>query len=170
MILLLGATGYIGQAFSNELRRRGCGFIPLTRKAVDYTQFEILFDYVRKVGPKFVVKAAGYTGSPDMDACEMARTETVQGNILFPQTVARVCSMTNTPWGHVSSGSIYSGAKVAENGGTHVERDLMQPWLQRLFAEHPERLYGFTESDEPNFSFPSPPGGFYIGTKALAEG
>jgi nucleoside-diphosphate-sugar epimerase len=34
MILLLGASGYIGRAFANELRRRGDRFIPLTRKAI----------------------------------------------------------------------------------------------------------------------------------------
>src|SRR5437667_1845040 len=123
MILLLGATGYVGQAFATELRRRGCGYIPLSRKAIDYTRFEILFDYVRKTSPKFVINAAGYTGRPNVDACEVARAETVHGNVLFPQTVARVCSMTNTPWGHVSSGCIYAGAKVEENGCCRVERD-----------------------------------------------
>src|SRR6266481_4420753 len=44
-----------------------------------------------------------------------------------------------------------------------------QPRLRRLFAEHPERIYGFTEFDEPNFSFRQPPCNFYSGTKALAE-
>src|ERR1041385_7965726 len=110
MILLLGATGYVGQAFARELRRRDCDFNPLTRKAIDYTRFEVLFDYLRKTRPAFLINAAGYTGSPNVDACEIARAETVQGNALFPQTVARACSMTNTPWGHVSSGCIYSGA------------------------------------------------------------
>ena len=169
MILLLGATGYIGQAFASELRRRGKRFIPLTRKAVDYTRFEILFDYVRKARPEFVLNAAGYTGKPNVDACEVARAETVQGNALFPQTVARVCAMTNTPWGHVSSGCIYSGAKVAKNGAVDIERDLNQPRLRELFAIHPERFHGFTEADEPNFSFRCPPCSFYSGTKALAE-
>src|SRR5437879_3528494 len=124
MILLLGATGYVGQAFATELRKRGCEFIPLTRKTLDYTRFETLFDYVRKTKPDFVLNAAGYTGKPNVDACEFARAETVQGNALFPQTVARVCFMTNTAWGHVSSGCIYSGAKVEENGALFVERDL----------------------------------------------
>src|SRR5206468_7829825 len=111
MILLLGATGYVGQAFVTELRRRGCEFIPLARKAIDYTQFEILFDYVRKSKPEFVLNAAGYNGRPNVDACEVARAEAVQGNVHFPKTVARVCYITNTAWGHVSSGCIYSGAK-----------------------------------------------------------
>jgi dTDP-4-dehydrorhamnose reductase len=169
MILLLGATGYIGQAFAAELRRRKQLFIPLTRKAVDYTDFHILFDYVRRSKPEFLINAAGYTGSPNFDACETARAETLQGNAAFPQMVARVCLMTHTHWGHVSSGCIYSGAKVVENGAPRVERDLSQTRLQQLFASNPEKFYGFTELDEPNFSFHSPPCSFYSGTKALAE-
>jgi dTDP-4-dehydrorhamnose reductase len=169
MILLLGATGYIGQAFAAELRRRQNLFIPLTRKALDYTDFNILFDYVRQSKPEFLINAAGYTGNPNVDACETARAETFLGNAVFPQMVARVCLMTNTPWGHVSSGCIYSGAKVLEKGRPHIERDLTQPHLHQLFATHPENFYGFTELDEPNFSFHSTPCNFYSGTKALAE-
>ncbi len=169
MIVLLGASGYIGQAFSDELRRREHLFVPLTRKALDYTNFDILFDYLRKIRPQFLINAAGYTGRPNVDACENARSETVQGNTLFPQMVARVCLMNNIPWGHVSSGCIFSGAKVACDGQMKVERDLTKPSLRQLFDQHPERFHGFTEFDQPNFSFRSLPCSFYSGTKALAE-
>jgi dTDP-4-dehydrorhamnose reductase len=169
MILVLGATGYIGQAFATELRQRGITFVPLTRKALDYTQFDLLFDYVRKVKPELIINAAGYTGRPNVDACEMARADTFQGNTLFPQMVARVCLLTNTALGHVSSGCIFSGAKVLANGERKVEKNLGDPRLQQLFNTQPERFYGFTELDEPNFSFRSPPCSFYSGTKALAE-
>jgi dTDP-4-dehydrorhamnose reductase len=169
MILLLGATGYIGQAFADELRRRGRLFVPLTRKALDYTNFDILFDYVRKVKPSFLINAAGYTGRPNVDACESARCDTIQGNTLFPQMVARVCLLTRTAWGHVSSGCIYSGAKIEQNGDVRVEKDLSRPRFRQLFEEFPDRFQGFTEADEPNFSFRAPPCSFYSGTKALAE-
>ena len=170
MILLLGASGYVGQAFSAELRRRRWSFIPLTRRAFDYTSFDILFDYVRKMRPEFIVNAAGYAPNPNVDACESAREEVLCANALLPQTIARVCLMTNTPWGHVSSGSIYTGAKVAsEWGRMRIERDLNRPEMRKLFAAHPEKFCGFTEWDEPNFSFRHAPCNFYSGTKALAE-
>lgn len=169
MILLLGATGYIGQAFGDELRRRGCPFVPLTRKALDYTNFDFLFDYVRKIKPEFLINAAGYTGRPNVDACETAHGDAVQGNTLFPQMVARVCFITNTPWGHVSSGCIYSGAKFVYDNQVRIEKDLAKPRLRRLFDDYPDQFHGFNETDEPNFSFRSPPCSFYSGTKALAE-
>jgi dTDP-4-dehydrorhamnose reductase len=169
MILLLGASGYIGRAFANELRQRGDGFIPLTRKAVDYADFNLLFEYVRKLRPEFIINAAGYRGSPNVDACELAREDTLFANTLLPQTIARVCSMTNTPWGHVSSASIYTGAKVFDGGTMRIEKELNRPELRRLLVEHPEAFHGFTEWDEPNFSFRRLPCNFYSGTKALAE-
>jgi dTDP-4-dehydrorhamnose reductase len=169
LTLLLGATGYIGQAFSRELRRRGSCFIPLTRSAVDYTCFEHLFDYVRKMKPEFVINAAGFVGKPNVDACELAREETLWGNTLLPQTVARVCLMTNTPWAHLSTGSIYTGAKIVDSSGTRVVRDLNTPEMRCLFELNPSLFHGFTERDEPNFSFRSAPCNFYSGTKALAE-
>ena len=169
MILLLGASGYIGQAFATELRRRRYPFVPLARIAIDYTQFDILFDYVRKMRPSFIINAAGYVGKPNVDACESARAETLAANVLLPQTIARVCLVTNTPWGHVSSGSIYNGAKVLENGGTRIETGLSRPEILWMFEHYPERYFGFTELDEPNCSFLRPPCSFYSGTVALAE-
>jgi UDP-glucose 4,6-dehydratase len=169
MILLLGATGYLGQAFSAELRNRGLAFTPLTRSAVDYTRFDVLFNYVRATKPSFLINAAGFTGSPDLDTCETLRAETVQANTLLPQTIARICYLTQTPWGHVSSGSIFSGARISQNGRERIEPDLNQPDVRRLFEQQPDFFHGFVETDEPNFSFRSPPCSFYCGTKALAE-
>ncbi len=169
MTLLLGATGHLGQAFTAELRRRGIPFTPLTRGAIDYTRFDVLFKYVRNAKPGFLINAAGYPGKPNIDACEIERAETLRANTLLPQTVARVCYLTNTPWGHVSSGAIYSGARVAKNGDSHIERDLNKPKVRQSFEADPSRFRGFVETDEPNFSFRSLSCNFYSGTKALAE-
>jgi UDP-glucose 4,6-dehydratase len=170
MILLLGASGYVGQAFSSELRRRKLSFIPLTRKAIDYSNFDALFDYIRKMKPEFVINAAGYAPNPNLEVCESAHWEALCANALLPQTVARACLMTNTPWGHISSGNIYTGAKIeTKEGQMRIERDLNRPEIHELFARHPEKILGFTEWDEPNLSFRRAPCNFYSGTKALAE-
>lgn len=169
MILLLGGTGYIGRAFANELHRRGWPFLSVSRKELDYTRFDLLLELIRTQHPTFLVNAAGFAGKPNVDACETARAETLIGNTLFPQTVAHACAVTNLPWGHISSGCIYSGAKVEINGGQRVEKDLTQPELRRLCDTAPQRIRGFTENDPPNFSFRDLPCSFYSGTKALAE-
>jgi dTDP-4-dehydrorhamnose reductase len=169
MILLLGASGYFGRAFANELRRRGLSFIPLTRTAFDYTRFDYLFDYMRNMKPVFLINAAGYTGPLEQDGGEAAREKVMVANAMLPQMIARVCLMTRTPWGHVSSGSIYNGAKITENGMTRIEKDLGHPTVRELFERDPGSFAGFNELDEPNFSFRAPPANFLSGTKALAE-
>ncbi len=169
MILLLGATGYIGQAFAQELQRRKKEFIPLARKQVDYTNFTALHEFLKTKKPTFVVNVAGYTGKPNVDACELHKADTLQGNTLFPQTVAHACASLEIPWGHVSSGCIYSGAKVLENGKIRTEKDFTKPELRELVAKNPQAVHGFTETDTPNFSFCDGPCSFYSGTKALGE-
>ena len=169
MILLLGATGYIGQAFSQALRQRAQPFTALSRKEVDYTQYDVLLRFLREVKPEFLINAAGYTGKPNVDACETARADTLAGNTLFPQTVAHACLVTDTPWGHVSSGCIYSGAKVIDGARTRIEKDLSKPEFKELVESKPKAFQGYSEADEPNFSFRRPPCSFYSGTKALAE-
>jgi dTDP-4-dehydrorhamnose reductase len=168
MVLLLGANSYTGQAFARALRRRKDTFIPLSRSTFDYTRFEYLFDYVRKMRPGLLINADDSVEAPGQESAEAERMEMLQANTVLPQTIARVCDATNTPWGHVSSGSIYCGAKIGTNGQFHIEEDLSQKDVRSLFAAHPERFRGFSELDEPNFSFKSYCT-FYSGTKALAE-
>ena len=169
MILLLGASGYMGQAFCRELDRRGSSFKPLSRAELDYTRFDPLLRFLRETKPAFLINAAGHTGRPNVDACETERAETLQGNTLLPATIAHACQVAAVPWGHVSSGCIYAGAKLVEAGGERTEKDLTQPEVRSLLAKNPQALRGFTEADEPNFSFRQPPCSFYSGSKALAE-
>jgi dTDP-4-dehydrorhamnose reductase len=169
MILLLGAGGYIGHAFARELERRGWPFIGLSRREVDYTSFSPLLDFLQAQRPELVINAAGFTGKPNVDACEAARADTLAGNTLLPLTIAHACAVADIPWGHVSSGCIYSGAKIVVKGRTRVEKDLTQPEWRSLAERVPECIHGFTETDEPNFSLRHPPCSFYSGTKALAE-
>ncbi len=169
MIVLLGASGYIGQAFARELNRRKWQFTPLSRKEADYTRFDVLLRYLKTHKPGFVINAAGYTGKPNVDACEIARADTLQGNTLLPQTIAHACAACDIPWGHVSSGCIFSGGKIAAHGQVRIEKNLMQPEVRPLVDQSPECIHGFTETDTPNFSFRDLPCSFYSGTKALAE-
>jgi UDP-glucose 4,6-dehydratase len=50
-----------------------------------------------------------------------------------------------------------------------VEDNLTEPLVSELLSARSERVAGFSESDEPNFSFAHNNCSFYSGTKALAE-
>jgi dTDP-4-dehydrorhamnose reductase len=143
MIYLLGGSGYVGGAYQALLQRKGIPFRNLRRAEVDYSDEKTLTEVLRRDKPEFVINAAGYTGKPNVDACELDKGNTLFGNAVLPGRIARACSAAGIPWGHVSSGCIYSGSRPDGSG--------------------------FREDDTPNFSFRSPPCSFYSGTKALGE-
>ena len=143
MILLLGGNGYVGSAIQKNLTGRGLPFTVASRASSDYSNPNVLVKMLRELRPEFLINAAGYTGKPNVDACEIHRTECLDGNAVFPGVIREACETTQTPWGHVSSGCIFTGAKADGSG--------------------------FTENDAPNFSFRQNNCSFYSGCKALGE-
>jgi len=148
MIVLLGGSGYVGKAFRAYLDSRQIDYRSIARVEVDYAHRDILIAYLREVRPRFLINAAGYTGRPNVDACELHKTECLAGNAVLPGVIRSACEETGTPWGHVSSGCIFTGDKGTGPDG---------------------RPIGFTEDDAPNFSFRQNHCSFYSGTKALGE-
>lgn len=168
-ILILGASGYMGRAFLEEAHARGHEVTACARREVDYTRLEVLQEYLRQTRPDFLINAAGYAGLPNVDACEVARAETLLGNVLLPQTIAHACLATETPWLHISTGCLYDGAFLQRDGGWVLEKNLSTAPERAAFERDPSLLRGFAETDAPNFSFRQPPCSFFGGSKALAE-
>ena len=169
MILLLGGSGYLGQAFVRELEQRKRPFKSLTRREVDYTRFDLLLSWHKSNQPEFVINAAGYTGRPNVDGCEDHKADALAGNTLLPLTIAHACAVVGVPWAQVASGCIFSGAKIVEGGKMRVVTDLMQPGIRSLAEANPAVISGFTETDGPNFTFRNPPCSFYSGTQGLGQ-
>ena len=143
MIILLGGSGYVGQAFQVFLKTKNMPFQSIARKELDYYDKTKLAQLIRDTNATFLINAAGYTGKPNVDACENHKTETLFGNAILPGRIREVCEDSKLPWGHVSSGCIYTGHKPDGRG--------------------------FNENDPPNFSFRTNNCSFYSGTKALGE-
>ena len=143
MIYLLGGSGYVGQAYQALLTRKNIPYRNLRRAELDYTDVATLTAALQADRPEFLINAAGYTGKPNVDACEDDKAECLFGNAVLPGRIAAACQAAGVPWGHVSSGCIFTGSRP---DGT-----------------------GFTEDDAPNFSFRTNNCSFYSGTKALGE-
>jgi dTDP-4-dehydrorhamnose reductase len=141
MILLFGSTGYIGSEFKKQLPEQNIKFFcwENTRK----TCFDQLQTLSKHQKITIAINAAGYTGKPNVDACEKNKEETFYGNVLWPHLLSQWCSLNNIKLLHVSSGCIYTGNTLDKTG--------------------------FTEEDEPNFTFKQNNCSFYSGTKALSE-
>lgn len=143
MIVLLGGSGYVGNEFVKLFQASGTPFQSLSRRDVDYYNADELATALRAVDAEFLINCAGFTGKPNVDACEVQRTACVQGNVVLPGMISEACAKAEVPWGHVSSGCIFTGQKPDGSG--------------------------FSESDPPNFSFRQNNCSFYSGCKALGE-
>jgi len=132
MYLMLGKNGYIAEAITKELQSRNLTHITLSRKDVDYTNKSqldlfLLNNLNRNLleGEKIIIiNCAGYIGKPNVDACELAKADCIEGNVLLPAMLSQLCEDRCYQYVHISSGCIYGG----------YEKD-------------------FTEEDEPNFNF-----------------
>jgi len=144
MIILFGSNGYIGSEFKKQLSELKLPVFcwPNTYK----TTFADLEKWYEESGFPLigaVINAAGYTGKPNVDACELNKEATIHGNIVWPQILTDWCALNDIPLAHVSSGCIYEGRRSDGNP--------------------------FTEEDEPNFSFKYNNSSFYSGTKVIGE-
>ena len=71
-----------------------------------------------------IINCAGYIGKPNVDACELAKADCIEGNVLLPAMLAQLCPESKYNFTQISSGCIYGG-----------------------YEKH------FTEKDAPNFDF-----------------
>mgnify|MGYP003345733312 FL=1 len=110
MFVLIG-HGYVGNKIANELGRQKRAFYWNNHKDPVPSNATV------------IINAAGFTGKPNVDACEIYKQETVDGNVTFPLKLEQ--ANPDTPIIHISSGCVYDG---------YVDN-------------------GYKETDPPNFTF-----------------
>ncbi|QDV43220.1 dTDP-4-dehydrorhamnose reductase [Stieleria neptunia] len=142
-IALIGASGYVGSEFTQQINDRGHQMTAIGRSNCDVYSVSSLLSVLEDASPDILINCAGYTGKPNVDACELDKANCIAGNTVLPGVIQEACETIGIPWGHVSSGCIFTGRRADGNG--------------------------FTELDEPNFSFRQNNCSWYSGTKALGE-
>ena len=142
-VALLGASGYVGSIFAEQIRARGHELSTIGRQNCNLYVPGELEQRLIKIAPDVLINCAGYTGKPNVDACETDKANCLAGNAVLPGVIAEACDRVGVRWGHVSSGCIYTGNRADGQG--------------------------FSELDPPNFSFRQDNCSFYSGTKALGE-
>lgn len=140
-LAILGSTGYVGGALKKYCIANQVPYVVFGRS--ESTNAESLRKAIDTSGADHLINCAGYTGKPNVDACELHKMECLEGNGVLPGIVRQGCEMAGIPWGHVSSGCIYTGRRPDGDG--------------------------FSEQDSPNFSFRQNNCSFYSGCKALGE-
>jgi 3,5-epimerase/4-reductase len=100
MNILVVGRGWIGHKMFSELVVRGhtVNYGPHTH---DIEKAEVYYDWV--------VNCAGFTGVPNVDACEKEKHKTIQANTYYPVALYEKCKRMRIKFAHFSSGCIYRG-------------------------------------------------------------
>lgn len=143
MITLIG-HGYVGEYISRQL----------TLECIDYHWIKHT-DSIDK-NTSVIINAAGYTGFPNVDACEIYKQQTINGNVIFPLKLEQY----NIPVVHISSGCVYNGYKEGGwletdqpnfnfsngsfySGAKSLEQELLMPYMNRSYLLRIRMPFGF---------------------------
>jgi dTDP-4-dehydrorhamnose reductase len=138
-IAIIGNTGYVGKEIYKTASEKGHQPLAINRKNCDIYNINELAKMLSFLQAEWVINCAGYTGKPNVDACEYNKAECLIANTALPTIISQVCDSLCLPWGQLGSGCIYQGHRY------------------------------FTENCKPNFTFKKDNCSFYSGTKALME-
>lgn len=166
MIILIG-HGYIGEHIAKELNNQN-----------------IWYHWVRHTeniptDASFIINATGYTGVPNVDACENEKQQTINGNVVYPLQLEY--NNPRTPILHISSGCVYTGYEkhFSENdppnfdfnngsfysGSKSLEQKLLEPYMHKSYLfrirmpfgndRHPKNLFTKLEKYEKLIDYPN---------------
>lgn len=141
-IIILG-KGFIGKCLEKHLVSNNIACRSISRSDIDYTDTATLnrfLDDALNLPVSAVINCSGYTGYPNVDACESNKELCYNYNVHYPLKVLIACKDRHIPLIHVGSGCIYTGY---------------------------EKVY--TENDTPNFGIYSDVSSFYSKCKHSFE-
>jgi dTDP-4-dehydrorhamnose reductase len=138
-ILILG-KGFIGTRLHSYLQSEDIHSTVFSKAELNYTSPFRLGKYLRRHHPDYVINASGYTGRPNVDACEDDKENCWYYNVAIPNRISEACQKTHSKLIHISSGCIYTG----------YEKE-------------------YTEKDPPNFGLFDNDSSWYSKTKHAAE-
>jgi len=170
MILLLGASGYVGQAFARNSPGAGSRSSRSRVTKRINSRFDVLLD-ISSNGAAGIRHQCGrlHAANRNVDACETARAGHVAGQHAAAADHRAGLRGGGRAVGTCFVGCIFSGAKVNEGGRMRVEKDLTAAGVEETGGETAGGVGGIYRGRRAEFSFRDGPCSFYSGSKALAE-
>jgi len=140
-VLVLG-KGFIGSNLSSFFNEVDLEYEIYSKSMLDYTNTEKLAEFLDNNSKRFhcVINTSGYTGTPNVDGCEINKQECWKRNVIDTTNIVKVSNDFKLPVLQVGSGCIYNGQ----------DKD-------------------YTEEDEPNFGLYSNDSSFYSKCKHASE-
>jgi dTDP-4-dehydrorhamnose reductase len=117
-LLIVGATGTLGQAFARICAHRGLAFVLTGRPGLDITQERSIAGAIDRHRPWALINAAGFTPIDNKTSDECFRI-----HVTGPELLARACKRHGLPLVTFSSDLVFDGSL----GRSYVEPDRPAP-------------------------------------------
>jgi len=123
-VAVIGANGQLG----SDLLRAGLKYsnvelIPLTRKELDITVREQVYEVFKSIKPDFVINTAAFHKT---DLCEIETSKAFKINTEGVKNLVETCTELNTALVHISTDYVFDGKKLKEKK-PYVESDKPNP-------------------------------------------
>lgn len=105
-ILILG-KGYIGNYIAKK--KTNYKITQISKRDVDYSDPNIFVQYLQDNNFDWIINCSGYTGNPNVDACENNKEDCYYYNVTVPLYLTKIANKFEIPIIHIGSGCIYSG-------------------------------------------------------------
>ena len=134
-ILITGATGTLGQAFSRICAHRGLAHVLTSRNDLDIADEASITSAFERFKPWAVINTAGFVRTWE---AEEKADECFEANVTGPEQLARACKLLGIPLVTFSSDLVFDG----KLGRSYVEPDVTAPACEygRSKAEAEARL------------------------------
>jgi dTDP-4-dehydrorhamnose reductase len=104
--LIMGGSGQLGIAVSQELDKLGISFDAWSSKNLDITQSSTVGEAIEKLSPTVIINCAAWT---DVDGAESHEVEALRVNSDGPENLALAAKLSNSKLMHISTDYVFSG-------------------------------------------------------------
>lgn len=108
--IILG-KGFVGTSLSRFFKQTNTPHEIFSKKELDYTNKHTFKQYIQNNDNdiRTIINCSGYTGVPNVDACEDNKQLCFDYNVRYPLNVAQIGNEYGISVFHIGSGCIYSG-------------------------------------------------------------
>lgn len=127
MTIVVVGAGFLGQRLARALPGAALAVVDIAERAA-------IDEVLARLRPDVVVNAAGKTGRPNVDWCEVNQAATWRSNVVGAEVLADACAAAGAHLVHLSSGCIFDGPSPAPGGWR--EDDVPDPRSYYACSKH----------------------------------
>ena len=139
---IFGSTGFLGSNIVEKLKLKNKKFITCSLRLQNIIEISEFLDIYK---PKYVINCAGLTGSPNIFWCDENKIETIESNVTYQLTLAKLCFDKGIHLTCFGSGGIFESDKFysEEEEGNYKKNFYSESriYLENIIKNYSNVLY-----------------------------